>query len=54
MERLKRSYGGEYVALIGSRLVAHSPDYHGLLAKLWSKGLFPGPVVITRVPTTSD
>ncbi len=50
MERLKRNYPGEYVAVLGGRLVGHSKDYHGLLARLWSKGFFPGPVVITQVP----
>ena len=50
MERLKRNYPGEYVAVLGGRLVGHSRDYHGLLARLWSKGFFPGPLVITRVP----
>ncbi len=50
MESLKRSYPGEFVAVLGGRLVGHSRDYHGLLARLWSKGFFPGPVVITQVP----
>ncbi len=43
---LRMSYKGRYVAVLGSRVVDSDEDRYSLLQRLWSRGLYPGPVII--------
>ncbi len=43
---LRMSYRGKFVAVLGSRVVDSDEDRFSLLQRLWSRGLYPGPVII--------
>ena len=44
--RLRRILGAGYVAISNRKVLDHDPDYHVLMARLWSRGVYPGPVYI--------
>ncbi len=45
-DRLREIFGSGYVAIANRRVVDHDTDYHVLMARLWSRGIFPGPVYV--------
>lgn len=49
IERLRDSFRGMYVAVLRERVIDSDPDRYSLIRRLWSRGLFPGPVVIEYV-----
>lgn len=49
MNFLRESYRGRYVAILGNRVVDSDEDKYDLLKRLWSRGLYPGPVIIQLV-----
>jgi len=49
MERIRRAFKGMYIAALGEEVIDSDRDEHSLIRRLWSKGLFPGPVVIEYV-----
>ncbi len=49
MSELRASYAGRYVAILGSKVIDSDEDMYRLLQRLWSKGLYPGPVIIHPV-----
>lgn len=48
-EKVKSSFKGMYIAVLGDRVIDHDRDKFLLIRRLWSNGLFPGPVVIEYV-----
>jgi len=46
MSFLRRNYRGMYVAILGETIVDSDRDSYALLQRLWSRGLYPGPVII--------
>lgn len=46
MSLLRMNYRGRYVAVLGSRVIDSDEDKYDLLKRLWSRGLYPGPVII--------
>lgn len=48
-ERVRRSFKGMYIAVLGEKVIDHDKDKFLLIRRLWSEGLFPGPVVIEYV-----
>lgn len=49
IERLRDSFRGMYIAALKERVIDSDPDRYSLIRRLWSRGLFPGPVVIEYV-----
>jgi hypothetical protein len=48
-ERIRGSFSGKYVAILGERVIDNDSDKFLLIQRLWSMGIFPGPVLIERV-----
>ncbi len=46
IELLKEAYRGKYIAVLGDRIVDQDEDGHILIRRLWSRGLYPGPIII--------
>ncbi len=48
-ERIKGSFSGKYIAILGERVIDNDSDKFLLIQRLWSRGMFPGPVLIEHI-----
>ncbi|MEM1521033.1 MAG: hypothetical protein QXV05_01235 [Candidatus Korarchaeum sp.] len=49
IERIRDSFRGNYIAVLGRKVVDNDSDKYSLISRLWSRGMLPGPVVIEYV-----